>query len=183
MTKTIIDIAEVLPTGELARLTTELASQLGEKLQALSADITTAESCTGGLIAAALTEVPGSSAWFRQGVVTYSNEAKSSLLDVPADIFERDGAVSEACVRAMVVGALEKSGARAAVSVSGIAGPDGGSVDKPVGTVWIGWALGNRVKAECFVFPGTRRSVREQAVFYTLRGIIELLESSEYIKT
>ena len=92
MTKTIIDIAEVLPSDEIARLTQELAVQLGEILQALSADITTAESCTGGLIAAALTEVPGSSAWFKQGVVTYSNEAKSSLLGVPTDIFKHDGA-------------------------------------------------------------------------------------------
>lgn len=159
--------------------------------------ITTAESCTGGMLAAAFTEIPGSSAWFEQGVVTYSNRVKGSLLDVPDSVFSNHGAVSEACVSAMATGALRRSGANIAVSVSGIAGPDGATVGKPVGTVWICWALkeadrhvqptdgstavhagghtGCVVEATCYQFQGDRREVRERAVLSALHGTISRL--------
>lgn len=155
-----------------------LALKLGQQLQSMGALITTAESCTGGLVAAALTEIPGSSAWFEQGAVTYSNAVKHALLAVPAAVFEQSGAVSEACVRAMAAGAKRASGADVAVAVSGIAGPDGGTVDKPVGTVWIAWAIGNDVFAECFLFSGDRRRVRYQAVICALRGTISHIEKT-----
>jgi len=166
-----------------ARLTQDLAARLAELLLGMSVDITTAESCTGGLVAAALTAVPGSSAWFRQGVVTYSNEAKMSLLNVPASVLEQQGAVSEACVLAMAAGARRESGARVAVSVSGVAGPDGGSAAKPVGTVWIGWAVDEQLSAEVFLLAGDRRRVREQAVVKALHGIIQRLDSMENTHT
>jgi len=166
-----------------ARLTQDLATTLAELALGLSVNITTAESCTGGLVAAALTAVPGSSAWFRQGVVTYSNEAKMSLLNVPAGVLERHGAVSEACVLAMVTGALRASSARVAVSVSGVAGPGGGSAAKPVGCVWIGWAVDEQLSAAVFQLSGDRRSVREQAVVKALHGIIERLNSMEITHT
>lgn len=157
--------------------------------------ISTAESCTGGMLAAAITQVPGSSAWFDQGVVTYSNNAKSTMLDVDTSILESHGAVSDACVAAMAVGALRRSGANVAVSVSGIAGPDGSTPGKPVGTVWIGWAfrttpLGGNARpgsqsggalhdpeidviTELRHWEGDRQAVREQAVLHALRGTID----------
>lgn len=121
--------------------TNALAESLATLLMRRHWTITTAESCTGGMLSASFTEIPGSSAWFEQGAVTYSNRAKELLLDVPEDVFVAHGAVSEACVRAMAAGALRRSGANVAVSISGIAGPDGATADKPVGTVWIGWAV------------------------------------------
>jgi nicotinamide-nucleotide amidase len=124
----------------------ELAQMLGQLLMAQNWRITTAESCTGGLIAGALTDVSGSSSWFEQGVVTYSNRAKQNLLGVPSSVFDEHGAVSEACVMAMASGALRTSGADIAVSVSGVAGPGGGSAEKPVGTVWLAWAWAESVE-------------------------------------
>ena len=156
--------------------TEELAERLGQLLSAHNWRITTAESCTGGLIAGALTEVAGSSSWFEQGVVTYSNKAKQSLLDVPAGVFEQHGAVSKACVLAMASGALRASDADIAVSVSGVAGPGGGSVQKPVGTVWLAWVTKNTAEAQHFVFPGQRDEVRMQAVVSALHGSISRLE-------
>lgn len=154
------------------------AVALSQLLLASGQVITTAESCTGGLIAGALTEVPGSSEWFQQGLVTYSNEVKHQLLGVPEAIFSRHGAVSDACVKAMAAGALARSGADVAIAVSGIAGPGGGSAEKPVGTVWLAWALGSDVSSELFVFNGTRRSVRQQAVLSALRGTIARVQTS-----
>jgi len=179
MTDTATESTAADSAGQRARLTQDLAARLAQLSLGLSVDITTAESCTGGLVAAALTALPGSSGWFRQGVVTYSNEAKMSLLSVPAGVLEQHGAVSEACVLAMAAGARRESGARVAVSVSGVAGPDGGSAAKPVGTVWIGWAVGEQLSAEIFQFSGDRQSVREQAVVEALHGIIERLDSME----
>ena len=156
--------------------TDNLAIQLGELLFATNWRITTAESCTGGLIAGALTDVSGSSSWFEQGLVTYSNTAKQSLLNVPVSTLEQHGAVSEACVLAMATGALRLSGADMAVSVSGIAGPGGGTDVKPVGTVWLAWAVAGSVDAEQFLFAGGRREVRKQAVAAALHGSIRRLE-------
>jgi nicotinamide-nucleotide amidase len=128
----------------------------------------TAESCTGGLIAAACTGLAGSSDWFDRGWVTYSNAAKSQLLGVPADLIERHGAVSEPVARAMALGARERAGVQVAVAVTGIAGPDGGSADKPVGTVWFGWCAGDRVWTAQQCFSGDRAAVRAQTVAYAL---------------
>lgn len=160
-----------------------LSLQLGERLHGAQLHITTAESCTGGLVAGAITEIAGSSEWFERGFVTYSNEAKQALLHVDAGIFDRQGAVSEACVTAMAVGALKSSGADVAISVSGIAGPGGATVGKPVGTVWIGWAFrGSKsqidVDAEVFTFAGDRRQVRYQAVSQALRGTISRIDNA-----
>jgi nicotinamide-nucleotide amidase len=156
--------------------TDELAWQLGQLLKARNWRITTAESCTGGLIAGALTDVSGSSSWFEQGVVTYSNRAKQNLLGVPSSVFDEQGAVSEACVLEMASGALRTSGADIAVSVSGVAGPGGGSAEKPVGTVWLAWAWGEYVEAQRFLFAGQRSEVRMQAVVRALHGSIQRLE-------
>lgn len=156
--------------------TQHLANKLGQLLCARNWKITTAESCTGGLIAGALTDVSGSSSWFEQGVVTYSNEAKQKLLGVASTVFEEHGAVSEACVLSMARGALLASGADMSVSVSGVAGPGGGSAEKPVGTVWLAWAYNGRVEAEPYVFAGQRDAVRMQAVVSALHGSIQRLE-------
>jgi len=122
--------------------------------------LTTAESCTGGMIAAACTDLAGSSAWFERGFVTYSNEAKSDMLGVPAELIATHGAVSEPVARAMASGALQHSRAQVALSVTGIAGPSGGSPDKPVGTVWFGWATPNGVWSDMQRFDGDRAAVR-----------------------
>ena len=134
----------------------------------------TAESCTGGGIAQAITAQAGSSGWFDSGFVTYSNQAKQSMLDVPAVFFEPDGpgAVSEETVRAMVTGALRKSGADLAVAVSGVAGPGGGSASKPVGTVWIAWQLGADARARHFLFSGDREAVRQATILEALSGLL-----------
>lgn len=150
----------------------DLVSELSDLLLSGSLQITTAESCTGGLIAAALTDMPGSSAWFGQSVVTYSNAAKQRLLGVPASILSEHGAVSEACVLAMAAGARDRAGCDIAVAVSGIAGPDGAVPGKPVGTVWLAWAMAEAVSAELLHLQGNRLAVREQAVVHALRGTI-----------
>lgn len=141
--------------------------------------LATAESCTGGLIAAHCTELAGSSAWFERGFVTYSNEAKTELLGVPAALIAEHGAVSEAVARAMAEGALRHSHADVAVAVTGIAGPTGGSDDKPVGTVWLAWAeRGGRsrhsaiaVHAEKMWFEGSRQAVRGATAAHALAGV------------
>lgn len=151
----------------------ELSTLLGQMLLENGLSISTAESCTGGLIAGALTEVSGSSAWFERGVVTYSNAAKHDLLGVPEAVFEEHGAVSEACVLAMAEGAKRVSGADIAISVSGVAGPAGGSTEKPVGTVWLAWAIEGTCEATVFHFEGSRHEVRLQAVVSALHGSID----------
>ncbi len=127
-----------------------------------------AESCTGGLIAGELTEIAGSSDVVWGGFVTYANEAKINVLDVPPGLIEEKGAVSEEVVRAMVAGALEKSGAGLAVAVSGVAGPGGGSAEKPVGTVWIAAGTEKGCRASCFLFSGNRTEVRRKTVIEAL---------------
>jgi nicotinamide-nucleotide amidase len=153
---------------------TQLAAALGESLRRSGAQVTTAESCTGGGIAEAITRIPGSSAWFEAGYVTYSNAQKTRQLGVPGDLFGTVGAVSREVVEAMVVGALEKSAARFAVAVSGVAGPDGGSPEKPVGTVWICWGAGEQLSSRRYQFDGDRDAVRRQTVEAALKGLVQL---------
>ena len=155
------------------------AREIIGKANAAGGMVATAESCTGGMVAAALTDVPGSSAVLDRGFVTYSNSAKSQMLQVDPAIIEADGAVSEAVVRAMAAAAVEAidhDGPRLAVSVSGIAGPDGGSADKPVGLVWFGLAkrVGDKLvlKAEKQVFDGDRDAVRNEATRHALEMLI-----------
>ena len=150
----------------------QLAAELGRHLQTLNAHVTTAESCTGGGIAEAITRIAGSSAWFEAGFVTYSNQQKTRQLDVPQALFTQVGAVSCEVVDAMVRGAQAHSDARFAVAVSGVAGPGGGSPEKPVGTVWLAWGVGDEVTAECRHFPGDRDEVRRQTVIAALEGLI-----------
>ncbi len=138
--------------------------------------LATAESCTGGLIAARCTELAGSSQWFERGFVTYSNAAKTELLGVDAALITTHGAVSEAVARAMATGALAHSPAQVAVAVTGIAGPTGGSADKPVGTVCFGWALADgRTRTVTRRFDGDRASVRWQAALFALQGAWDML--------
>ena len=137
----------------------------------------TAESCTGGLVAGALTEVPGSSDVVERGFVTYSNEAKSEMLGVPAELIKAHGAVSEPVARAMAEGAVARSRAQASVAVTGVAGPSGGSVEKPVGTVWFGWSVDGRTRTERRRFDGDRAAVRAATVHYALQTLVELLRA------
>ncbi|MDE2624408.1 MAG: CinA family protein [Betaproteobacteria bacterium] len=163
-----------MPETRLSRL----ATRLGQDLQAQGLRLATAESCTGGAIAAVITDVPGSSAWFDRGFVTYSNASKSELLDVPADLLETQGAVSEAVVAAMTAGVLAHSpGVALAVAVSGIAGPAGGTPEKPVGTVCLAWQRrGNPPRVRTVHFPGDRDAVREATAALALEGLMRLLE-------
>ena len=157
----------------------ELANALVTELTGSGQAVATAESCTGGWIAKAITDVPGSSACFAYGVVSYSNGAKESMLGVPNQTLEENGSVSEPVVRDMAQGALNLSGADLAVAISGIAGPDGGTGDKPVGMVWIAWATRNGpkiiVQSECCQFDGDREAIRERTVYRALEGILERL--------
>ena len=154
-----------------------LARTTGERLLAARHRLVTAESCTGGWIAKAVTDVAGSSAWFDCGMAAYSYEAKQALLGVRPQTLETHGAVSRETVVEMVSGALVHSGATLAVAVTGIAGPGGGSEDKPVGTVWIAWKRrGGYAKAEVFHFDGDRDAVRRQTVAAALAGLEQHIE-------
>lgn len=155
----------------------EQMSQLGPKLAEGKNTVVTAESCTGGMIAEALTAIGGSTAWFDRAYITYSYESKREMLGVREATIQRQGAVSQACVEEMVLGALQQSHATVAVACSGVAGPSGGSSDKPVGTVWMAWAKQGyeEVESRCFHFDGDRQAVREQATEAALKGISDLL--------
>jgi nicotinamide-nucleotide amidase len=154
----------------------ELANLLVQRQWKLA----TAESCTGGLIAAACTDLAGSSAWFERGFVSYSNEAKTELLGVDTTLIARCGAVSKEVVRAMVRGTLNHSHAQVAIAVTGIAGPGGASADKPVGTVWLAWATPQGVVSEVQHFPGDRQAVRQATVAHALQRLLLLLQSEAY---
>ncbi len=156
---------------DTSRLCFDLSRQLLLRGQMLA----TAESCTGGLIAARCTDLAGSSQWFERGFVTYSNAAKTELLGVPAALIEEYGAVSEAAARAMATGALTHSHAQASLAVTGIAGPLGGSADKPVGTVWFAWCVDGQLDSRLRVFGGDRSAVREATVRHALEGLLERL--------
>lgn len=155
-----------------------MAADLGAGLLARGWQVACAESCTGGWIAKILTDIPGSSAWFGWGLVTYANDSKLALLDVPAPVLDVYGAVSEPVVRAMADGVQRRSGAELAVSVSGIVGPDGGSEKKPVGTVWFAWSGPAGIKAQAHRFEGDRESVRRASVARALQGLQMLLADS-----
>lgn len=137
--------------------------------------LATAESCTGGLIAGACTDLSGSSNWFERGFVSYSNAAKTELLGVPAALIEQHGAVSAPVAQAMAEGAVRRSRAQVAVAVTGVAGPTGGTTDKPVGLVWFGFALPERTLTEKMNFPGDRAAVRAATVQHALQRLTELL--------
>lgn len=155
---------------------TKLAEELGSALSARGWMLATAESCTGGWVAQVVTAIPGSSGWFERGFITYANVAKAEMLDVSDATLEAHGAVSEPVVREMAAGALARSHAQAALAISGIAGPGGGTPKKPVGTVCIGWRLvdGTEATTTCRL-SGDRREIRSRAVAAALRGLIELL--------
>ena len=157
-----------------------MVGQLAERLLADEILLATAESCTGGGIAAALTALPGSSQWFDCGFVTYSNAAKTRLLNVPESLFDLPGpgAVSEETALAMAKGALANSQAQLAVAVTGIAGPDGGTDEKPVGTVWIAWQWQTRALARCFHFRGDRAAIRLATQVAALEGLVALVSPS-----
>jgi len=159
----------------------DLAKALVAELAAASKAVSTAESCSGGWVAKAITDIPGSSVVFHYGVVSYSNGAKESLLGVQIDTLEQHGALSEAVVIEMAEGTLNLSGADVAVAVSGVAGPDGGSKEKPVGMVWFAWAVrdGSKVKSStsCKQFEGDRDLVRELTVVHALQGVRERIDS------
>lgn len=154
----------------------QLAEQAGSLLKAKGWMMTAAESCTGGWTAERMTAVPGSSSWFDRGFITYSNQAKQEMLGVTAATLEQFGAVSEDTAREMAVGALKHSRAQAAIGISGIAGPGGGTPKKPVGTVCIGWATqdSDPLSTTCRL-SGDREEIRSRAVAAALRGLIELL--------
>jgi nicotinamide-nucleotide amidase len=156
-----------------------LALKLGRALQVRGWRLATAESCTGGWIAKVLTDAAGSSQWFDGGIVAYSNAAKTALLGVPTAILAAHGAVSEETVRAMAEGARDRFGAQLAVAVSGIAGPTGGTPDKPVGTVHFAWAVAGRVTGARRVFAGGRESVRRQTVALALERLVDLVWDDE----
>ncbi len=153
---------------------TTLATLVGARLKAMGLKLATAESCTGGWVAQAVTAVSGSSEWFDRGFISYSNEAKREMLGVRAETLAAHGAVSEATAREMAAGALDHSGAGVAVAVTGVAGPTGGSREKPVGTVCFAWALrGGAVESETCRFEGDRESIRRQSVIRALQGLLE----------
>ncbi|RUL67217.1 CinA family protein [Dyella dinghuensis] len=167
-----MELSSVPTDAELAAW----AMQIAADMQHHKLMLATAESCTGGWIAKTLTDLPGSSAWFDAGVVTYSYDAKAALLGVSRTTLERYGAVSEQTALEMVSGAIDRLGAGVAVAVTGIAGPTGGTPDKPVGTVWIGWQRrGAAPRATRFLFGGDREAVRRQTVAAALIGIRETL--------
>ncbi len=155
--------------------TRALCEQLAQALGARGWMLATAESCTGGMIAAACTDLAGSSNWFERGFVTYSNAAKTELLGVDAGLIAQHGAVSEVVARAMAFGAIRHSHAQASVAVTGVAGPTGGSPDKPVGTVWFGFQVDGQLTSETRVFAGDRAAVRAATVEYALQRLLQLL--------
>jgi nicotinamide-nucleotide amidase len=153
----------------------ELVAEVGTRLIAAGKQVVTAESCTAGGIGAALTSVAGSSAWVEGGLITYSNEAKTKLVGVPVEMIERHGAVSQPVVEAMARGAREKLDADCSVAVSGVAGPGGGSPQKPVGTVWFAWSgltASDSVVSQMLVFPGDRAAIRRATVCLALLGLL-----------
>lgn len=165
-----------MPAAEVDDPLRALAGRVAGLCRARGLQLATAESCTGGWIAKVLTDLPGSSAWFGTGLVTYSNAAKTALLDVPPALLLEHGAVSEAVVRRMASGLLARTGADLGVAVSGIAGPDGGTADKPVGLVWLAWGAREagavHVRSAVRRFDGDREAVRRAAVAAALEGLL-----------
>ena len=158
-------------------MTMALASRLADRLTGRGETLVVAESCTGGLLGARLTDEGGASRFFLAGLTTYSNEAKTSLLGVPEPLLEAHGAVSEEVARAMATGARSRTGATASLAITGVAGPGGGTPAKPVGTVWIAASLGDAITARRFSFPGDRPDIREAAVREALIMLESLLDA------
>jgi nicotinamide-nucleotide amidase len=160
----------------------DYAKTLAQLLLTKGWKLALAESCTGGLVCATLTELPGSSDWFERGYITYSNQAKTECLGVPEELLQTDGAVSESVAKAMAQGAQINAGVDLAVSITGIAGPSGGSEVKPVGTVCFGWAIRNVAgenitTCQTKLFSGDRQSIRQQATEHALAGLLQLLNN------
>lgn len=156
----------------------DLAARVGMALKAKGLLLATAESCTGGGVSQAVTEIAGSSEWFDSGFVTYSNASKTRLLGVPAAIIAQYGAVSEEVAAAMAEGALSNSSAQVSLSTTGIAGPGGAVPGKPVGTVCFGWSCNGKTMTERLILTGDRRAVREQTVIHSLQGLLHHLENA-----
>lgn len=157
-----------------------LVETLAQKMISGNLKLASAESCTGGWLAKVVTDLAGSSHWFECALVTYSNQSKQGLLGVDSHLLDQHGAVSQPVVKAMVLGLLERCNANIGVSISGIAGPGGGSEQKPVGTVWIAWATpGQLSQATQFNFEGDRSQIRLQAVFEALSGVQRLIDHNE----
>lgn len=156
----------------------DLAERTGRALKEKNLLLATAESCTGGWVAQTVTEIAGSSEWFDCGFITYSNESKADLLDIPWALVEQEGAVSEEVAAAMANGALANSNAHVTLSTTGIAGPGGAVPGKPIGTVCFGWAMDGRTHTERMVFSGDRHAVREQTVVHALQGLLRFLEQA-----
>ena len=159
-------------------LTPIYIGQLADLMVKKSLFLATAESCTGGMIAAACTNLAGSSAWFERGFVSYSNAAKTELLGVDAALIAQHGAVSEAVARAMAFGAIRHSPAQVSVAVTGVAGPSGGSADKPVGTVWFGFSVAGTLASEVMRFDGDRAAVRTATVQHAVQRLISYLQTA-----
>jgi nicotinamide-nucleotide amidase len=157
----------------------QLAIRVGNKLRDERLMLATAESCTGGMVATAITDISGSSAWFERGFVTYSNLAKTEMIGVPAALIDQHGAVSEPVAKAMAEGALRNSRAQVSVAITGVAGPAGGSETKPVGTVCFAWSNRLDTDIETQLFKGDREQVRTQAAAHALRRLLEFMERRE----
>jgi nicotinamide-nucleotide amidase len=157
----------------------QLSIRVGNKLRDERLMLATAESCTGGMVATAITDISGSSNWFERGFVTYSNLAKTEMIGVPAALIDQHGAVSEPVAKAMAEGALRNSRAQVSVAITGVAGPAGGSDAKPVGTVSFAWSNRLHTAVETQLFKGDREQVRTQAAVHALRGLLELLDRRE----
>jgi nicotinamide-nucleotide amidase len=155
----------------------DLTKTLAQILLSRNWTVSLAESCTGGLVCATLTELAGSSEWFERGYITYSNESKTECLGVSAQLIESHGAVSEQVAKAMAEGARINSGSNTAISITGVAGPSGGSIEKPVGTVCFGWATENQTLTKTMHFDGDRQKIRQQAAEFALTELIALLRS------
>ncbi len=168
----------VRPIASVQDPVQRLAQQVGVALKQHGMTLVTAESCTGGGVAQAVTMIGGSSEWFDCGFVTYSNRAKEGMLGVSPYTLERQGAVSEQTVREMVDGALQYSHAQVALAVSGVAGPTGGTPEKPVGMVWFAWTTNDTVRTACHQLSGDRDAVREKSVQIALQGVVNLLNNS-----
>ncbi|MEM5399545.1 CinA family protein [Paraburkholderia sp. EG287A] len=157
----------------------QLAIRVGNKLRDGRLMLATAESCTGGMVATAITDISGSSVWFERGFVTYSNQAKTEMIGVPPELIDKHGAVSEPVARAMAEGALSNSRAQVSLSITGVAGPGGGTPEKPVGMVSFGWSNRLHTSVETLVFKGDREQIRVQAAAHALRGLLAFIDEQE----
>ncbi len=164
-----------MPTDSVVH---QLAVRTGNKLREAHLMLATAESCTGGMVATAITDISGSSGWFERGFVTYSNLAKTEMVGVPADLIDQHGAVSEPVARAMAEGALRNSRAQVSLAITGVAGPSGGTETKPVGMVCFAWSNRLETSAETVVFKGGREQIRVQAAAHALRGLLKHIDDN-----